>query len=165
VQQAAFPAEFLPMLTFRDAMTVHFAGEEIQLTYYPDAHTDSDVVLRFPRANVIYMGGLLNYPTYAGIRSPDGFVAALDKVLAQADANTRIIPWRGPLVGKRELQEWRDLLATVRDRVAAAIRQGKTVDEIVASKPSREFDAKWGGAGAPDNFVRQIHAGLTGRLN
>jgi cyclase len=85
----------------------------------------------------------MNYPTYAGVRSPDAFVAALDKILAQANEQTKIIPWRGPLVGKRELQEWRTVLATTRDRVKAMIAEGKTLDQIVAAKPSAEFDANW----------------------
>ena len=166
VQQPAFAPEFLPMITFRTTTTLHFAGEDIEATFYPDGHTDSDVAFRFPGANVIYVGGLMNYEMYAGVRSPDAFVAALDKVLAQADDNTKIIPWRGPLVGKRELQEWRNVLATTRDRVAAMIREGRTVDQIIAAKPTAEFDAKWTSRGGnPANFVRQIHAGLTQPLD
>jgi hypothetical protein len=81
-----------------------------------------------------------------------------------ANAETRIIPWRGPLIGKAEVQEWRDLLATVRDRVAVMVREGKSVDEIIASRPSREFDPKWSPNGQPAGFIRQIHAGMTGPL-
>ena len=165
VQQEAWAPEFLPMLTFRDGLKLHFGGQDIELTHYPDGHTDSDVVVRFVNADVIYVGGLLNYPMYAGVRSPDAFIAALDRVLAQSGATTKIIPWRGPLIGKGELQEWRELLATVRNRVATLMREGKTVDEIVAARPTAEFDAKWGGARAPAAFVREIHAALSGTLN
>ncbi len=165
VQQPAFPSEFWPMVTFRDSLTIHFGGHDIEMTYYPDRHTDSDVVLRIPDANLIYVGGLMNYPTYAGVRSANAFVDALDKVLAQANDTTKIIPWRGPLVGKAELAQWRNILATVRDRVQAGIRDGKTVDQIVASSPSREFDAKWSPGAQQANFVRQIYAGLTQPLD
>lgn len=165
VQQPAFPSEFWPMVTFRDSLKVHFGGHDLEMTYHPDGHTDSDVVLRIPDANIIYVGGLMNYPTYAGVRSATAFVDALDKILAQANDTTKIIPWRGPVVGKAELAEWRNILATVRDRVQTGIREGKTVDQIVATNPSREFDAKWSPGAQPANFVRQIYAGLTQPLD
>jgi glyoxylase-like metal-dependent hydrolase (beta-lactamase superfamily II) len=165
VQQQAFAAEFLPMITFKDATTVHFGGETIELTYYPDAHTDADTVLHFRNANVIFLGGLLNHPTYAGVRSADGFVKALDAVLAKGNAATKYIGWRGNVIPPAEVKEWRDILATTRDRVAVGIREGRSLDQIVASKPTRDFDAKWNGANNADNFVRQIYAGLTAPLD
>jgi glyoxylase-like metal-dependent hydrolase (beta-lactamase superfamily II) len=165
IQARAWAPEFLPMVTINDGMKIHFAGEEIEFIHTPDAHTDSDLFAYFPRSNVIFTGGLLNYPTYAGIRSADRFVEALDKLLALANDQTKIIPWRGPLIGKREVQEWRDLLATVRDRVAVMVREGKTVDEIVAARPSREFDPKWSPNQQPAGFIRGIYAGMTSPLD
>jgi glyoxylase-like metal-dependent hydrolase (beta-lactamase superfamily II) len=165
VQGPQWAPEFLPMMTITDGMTIPFAGEEVTLIHTPDAHTDADLFVHFPRSNVIFTGGLLNYPTYAGIRSADRFVAALDRLLALANAETKIIPWRGPQIGKAEVQEWRDLLATVRDRVAMMVREGKSIDEIVASRPTREFDPKWSPNGNSANFIRQVHAGMTQALD
>jgi glyoxylase-like metal-dependent hydrolase (beta-lactamase superfamily II) len=165
IQARAWGAEFLPNMTVRERMTIHFGGEEVILIHTPDAHTDSDLFVHFPLSNVVFTGGLLNYPTYAGIRSADRFVEALDQLLALANAQTKIIPWRGPMLGKTEVQEWRDLLATVRDRVAAMVREGKSLDEIIAARPTREFDPKWSPNGNSAGFVRQIHAGMTGPLN
>jgi glyoxylase-like metal-dependent hydrolase (beta-lactamase superfamily II) len=165
VQAPAWAPEFLPMITITDQLTIPFAGEEVTLIHTPDAHTDADLFAHFPRSNVIFTGGLLNYPTYAGIRSADRFVAALDRLLSLANAETKIVPWRGPLIGRVEVQEWRDLLATVSDRVATMVRENKSIDEIIASRPSREFDPKWSPNGNSAGFIRQIHAGMTQPLN
>ena len=161
VQLPAQKPEFLPMLTFDASMSVHFDGEEISLVHYPPAHTDCDVVVYYPRENVVYLGGLLEYPTYAGVYSPKGFIAAIDAVLARTNANTKMIPWQGRLLGQTELRQWRDIIATMSQRVGAMIAQGKTVQEVVASKPSAEFDAVWGGGRTPDRFAQDMYYALT----
>jgi len=161
VQAEAFAPEFLPTVTFKDTMDIRWDAEKVHLAFYPDAHTDSDVVLYFETSNVLYIGGLLNYPTYAGVYRVEGFLDALDAVLAKTDAQTRIIPWRGPVIGRAEVEEWRNVVATVGERVAALIAEGKTMEEIVAAAPSAEFDAKWGGQRAPARFVEDIYVALT----
>jgi glyoxylase-like metal-dependent hydrolase (beta-lactamase superfamily II) len=161
VQSEAFAPEYLPVLTFKDEMTIHWGPETVDLVFYPEGHTDSDVVMYFENANALYIGGLLNYPTYAGVYRVPGFLAALDAVLARTDENTRIIPWRGPVIGKAEVAEWRGIIATVAARVETMIAEGKTMEEIVATEPSKEFDAKWGGQRAPARFVEDIYVALT----
>lgn len=53
------------------------------------------------------------------------------------------------------------MLNTVCDRIAAAIATGKSVEEVVAMKPTADFDAKWGkGFLAPDQFVQILYRGL-----
>jgi len=153
--------EFLPTLTFQDKITIHWGDEVVDLVYHPNAHTDSDVVLYYRNANVIFVAGLMEYPTYAGVYSPEGFMAALDSVIAQSDEDTKIIPWQGPVVSRDELQEWRDIIATMSERVAALLAQGSTVDEIIAAQPSQDFDEKWGGGRSPERFARDMHYVLT----
>jgi len=161
VQSEAFVPGYLPIVTFKDETVVHWDAAEVDLVFYPDAHTDSDVVMYYRDANVIYIGGLLNYPTYAGVYRVPGFLAALDAVVAESDGETKIIPWRGPVIGRAEVQEWRDLLANVSERVAAEIAQGKSEEEILALEPSSAFDAKWGSQRTPERFVQDIYAALT----
>ena len=112
-------------------------------------------------ANVIMVGGLLEYPTYAGVYDPEGFIDALENVIARADADTKIIPWKGPVVSRVELQEWRDVIETMAANVSALIAEGRTVDEIVAARPSAGFDDKWGGGRTPDRFAQDMHYVLT----
>ena len=161
VQLEAQAPEVLPSVTFRDRVTIQWGDEVVELVYYPDAHTDSDVVIYYHDANVIMVGGLLEYPTYAGVFNPEGFIDALEKVIARADADSKIIPWKGPVVSRVELQEWRDVIEGMAANVSALIAEGKTIDEIVAARPSAAFDEKWGGGRAPDRFARDMHYVLT----
>ncbi len=161
VQLPAQAPEFLPMVTVKDGAVIHWGDETVEIVHYPDAHTDSDLVLYYDNSNVIFAGGLLEYPAYAGVYDPEGFVAALDAVIARADENTKVIPWQGPVVGRAELQEWRDIIETVAANVSALIAEGKTIDEIIAAKPSGQYDEKWGGGRTPERFARDMHYVLT----
>jgi len=161
VQLEAQAPDVLPTVTFQEGATIHWGDETVEIVHYPNAHTDSDVVLYYRNADVIMVGGLLEYPTYAGVYDPKGFVDALEKVIARANADTKIIPWQGPVVSKMELQEWRNVIETMAANVSALIAQGKTIDEIVASRPSAAFDEKWGGGRTPDRFARDVHYVLT----
>jgi cyclase len=162
----ASPAAALPVITFADSVTLHLNGDVIEVTHVAPAHTDGDVVVRFTKANVIHMGDLyMNgmYP-FVDISSGgkvDGVVAAADKALAMANDQTKIIPGHGPLATKATLKEFRDVVATVRDRVRKEMSAGKSLADIQASGPSKEFDAKWGnGFIKPDQFVALVHASL-----
>jgi cyclase len=155
-------ARDLPALTMKSDMTVHWGDEVVDLAYYPDAHTDSDVVMYYRNSNVVYIGGLLNYPMYAGVFGVDGFLHGLDEVLAESDEDTKIIPWRGPVVGRAEVQEWRNLFAAVANKITALIVDGNSLEEILAARPTLEFDAKWGNQRSPEQFVEDIHAALSG---
>src|SRR5262249_48117135 len=90
-----------------------------------------------------------------------GVLATADRVLKMAGDKTRIIPGHGPLGGKAELKAYRDMLAAVSERVAAQIKQGRKLAEVVASKPTAQFDAAWGkGFLAPDKFVEMLYGNL-----
>jgi cyclase len=116
------PEGALPVVTFTDAVTFHWNGDEIHVFHVDPAHTDGDAVVHFVKADVIHMGDLFfngGYPfidTSSGGRI-DGVIAAADKVLALAGADTRIIPGHGPLATKADLQSYRDTLSTLRGRI------------------------------------------------
>ena len=88
-------------------------------------------------------------------------VGAAEKALAMANDRTKIIPGHGPLADKASLQAFRDMVATIRDRVAALVKQGKSLEEVQAAQPSKEFDAKWGGGFMkPEQFVGLVYMSL-----
>jgi cyclase len=162
----ASPAAALPVITFADSVTLHLNGDVIEVTHVAPAHTDGDVVVRFTKANVIHMGDLYMNGMYPFVDvssggKVDGLVAAADKVLAMANDQTKIIPGHGPLATKATLKEFRDVVATVRDRVRKEMSAGKSLADIQASGPSKEFDAKWGnGFIKPDQFVALVYTSL-----
>jgi len=86
----------------------------------------------------------------------------VDKVLPTIDAGTKLIPGHGPLGTKADLQAYRDVVAGIRDRVKALIAQGKTLDQVIAAKPTAQWDATWGkGFMGPDVFVSFVYRSLT----
>jgi glyoxylase-like metal-dependent hydrolase (beta-lactamase superfamily II) len=162
----ASPAGALPVVTFNDAVTFHWNGEEIHAFHVPPSHTDGDSVVRFTRADVIHAGdtffnGLYPYIDVDSGGSIDGMIAVADRVIGMAGEGTKIIPGHGPLGGKAELAAFRDMLRGVREAVAAQIAAGKTVEEAQAAKPTAPWDEKWGGGFmSPDRFTAIVYASL-----
>jgi glyoxylase-like metal-dependent hydrolase (beta-lactamase superfamily II) len=169
-QNNAPPAAGLPTVTYTDSMTLHFNGEEIYIYHPAPAHTDGDSIIYFRHANVMHVGDVpssLRYPNI-GVNeggSVDGMIAAARQVMTIANAGTKIIPGHlGPVVGFKEIQQQLEMFAAVRDRVSDAIRAGKTVEQVVASKPTADFDqGRMGGAITPDRFVTLVYTDLARR--
>ena len=109
-----------------------------------------------------YWNGIYPFIDYSTGGSIDGMIAASDANLAVTTNKTIVIPGHGgPVSNKSELQEFRDMLATVRENIAVPKKKGKSRDEIVAAKPSAAFDAKWsGGPIDPGFFTRLVYAGV-----
>ncbi|HEY8232047.1 MAG TPA: MBL fold metallo-hydrolase [Vicinamibacteria bacterium] len=143
------PEGALPVVTFGEALTFHWNGDEIRVYHVPPAHTDGDSIVHFVKADVVHMGDLFfngGYPfidTSSGGKV-DGVIAAADRVLGAISEKTRVIPGHGPLATKADLLAYRDVVKAVRDRVAKLKAEGKTKEAAVAAKPTAEFDAKWG---------------------
>jgi cyclase len=142
------PEGALPVVTFTDAVTFHWNGDEIRAYHVPPAHTDGDVIIHFVKADVVHMGDVFvngGYPfidTSSGGRI-DGVIGAAELVLAGIGEKTRLIPGHGPLGTKADLQAWHDGLKTLRDRIAKLKAEGKTRDQAIAAKPTADYDAKW----------------------
>jgi glyoxylase-like metal-dependent hydrolase (beta-lactamase superfamily II) len=141
--------EALPVVTFADSATLHFNDEQLEFTHLPNAHTETDIAIRFRKANIVHMGDMFiaNFPFVDGNSGGtlDGLIKAHEKVLASIDDNTKVIRGHGPLGNKAELQAYHDMLVVVRDRVAKLVRAGKTQEEVLAARPTREFEEKYGG--------------------
>jgi glyoxylase-like metal-dependent hydrolase (beta-lactamase superfamily II) len=150
------PPAALPTVTYADAMTLHFDGETVQLFHPPNAHTDSDTLVHFKRANVIHASGTIGgdggYPFFdmSSGGSLAGTIVAEDKMLSLADDKTRIVADEGDPASTQTLKASRDMLVTLRARVQKLIDEGKSEDEAVAAKPTKDFDAQWVHQG---NFV------------
>jgi glyoxylase-like metal-dependent hydrolase (beta-lactamase superfamily II) len=163
----AQPAAALPVVTYTDSITLHFNGEEIYIFHPAPAHTDGDSIVYFRHANVMHVGDVpssLRYPNI-GVNdggSVEGMIAAARQVMQIANEDTKIIPGHlGPVVGFKEIQQQLVMFTTVRDRISSAIRAGKTLEQVVASKPTTDFDqGRMGGAITPDRFVTLVYTDL-----
>jgi len=160
------PAPGLPVITYDAPLTIRMNGEEIRLIPAPVAHTDGDTFVKFVNNNVLMTGDFyrsIQFPNIdrANGGSLPGLVAALDAVIANSDASTKIVPGHGPVVDRAAVVTHREMVMGVRDKVAALIREGKTQEQVIAAKPTSEFDAKVQQAGTTgDRFVGQLYAEL-----
>lgn len=162
----AQPKEALPVVTFSADTTFHLNGDEIFVFHVSKAHTDGDSIIHFRKSNVIHMGdnyfnGFYPFIDTSSGGHPDGMIAAHDRVLAMADDNTRIIPGHGPVSTKATLKAHRDMLATVWGRVQKLAREGKSLDEVLAAKPTADFDEKYGKGFFPAaRFIEFLYSAL-----
>ena len=156
----------LPVVTFDQGMTFYLNGNEIELLHIPHAHTDGDVLVHFPKPDVLHTGdiyfeGMYPFIDVSSGGSIDGMIRAVDKVLAMIDEDTIIIPGHGLLSNKEKLQGYRKMLATIRERVAQHLNDGKTLEEILAARPTQEFDAAMGqGFMNGERFVGLVYDSL-----
>ena len=133
-----------PGILFDDRMEVHQGGEVIELRYAPNAHTDGDALVFLKHANVLHMGdvffnGIFPFIDRSSNGSIQGMIAGVDMALAMADDKTRIVPGHGEIATKAELQAYRNMLQDLEGNVAAQMKAGKTLDQIVASKPAASY--------------------------
>ena len=164
------PKAALPVVTFSESVTFHLNGDEIHAFHVPPAHTDGDAVVVFRRADVIHTGDLLfrgSYPVFdvASGASLSGWIAAADRVLAVAGPATKVIPGHGDLATPGDLRDFRDMLATVRERVTPLVKAGKSAEEVIAAAPLADLEERWGkGFVKAADFLRAVHAGLAREL-
>jgi cyclase len=161
------PQAALPIVLFDAPLTVYLDGETIHLVPLPAAHTDGDTAVKFERADVLSTGDVFRsqgFPAAAVTNGGSflGTIDALNKLVDMAGPNTRVVPGHGPVVDKAALVFHRDMAVTVRDRVAEALREGKSPDEIRATKPTADFEERVGG---PPNFISQFVDGLITELS
>jgi glyoxylase-like metal-dependent hydrolase (beta-lactamase superfamily II) len=160
------PPGALPTKVFDNEQTIHLNGTTLALKYYSSAHTDSDISIDFTDADIIHVADTLwngEYPfiDYSTGGSIDGMIRAAEANVARATDKTIVIPGHGPIGNKSQLIEFRDMLVAIRERVAALKRQGKSRDEIVAAKPTSDYDTKWGGFVINgDFFTKLVYAGV-----
>jgi len=159
-------AKALPVITYADRIAFHFNGEDVEAIHVKNAHTDGDVLIHFKKANVLHCGDTFfngMYPFIDGDSggSIDGYLAALEKSASIADDKTKVIPGHGPVGDKASILAAHHVLKGIRDRVKALVDSGKSVDEIVAAKPTQDTDAKWGqGFMKPDMFAKIVALSL-----
>ena len=163
---AAMPAAGLPKAIYREKLTLEMNGEEVQMIAVPRAHTDGDTMVYFPGLDIIMTGDFyrsIQYPNVdrANGGSLQGLIDGLGTVLGRAGPNTKIIPGHGPTVDRTAVMAHRDMVITIRDRVARLVAEGKSEDEVVAAKVTADVDARIQQAGTTgERFVRQAYADL-----
>jgi cyclase len=158
--------EALPVLTFKDTVTFHLNGDEATAIHAPNAHTDGDSIIHFKNANVVHMGdtyfnGFYPFIDIGTNGSVKGVIAAADRVLQITDDASKIIPGHGPLSNKTGLKAYREMLVKVYARISSMVKAKKTLAQVIAAKPTKDYDGKWGnGFLKPDQFVEVVYTSI-----
>ena len=159
------PAGAIPADVFDKEKTLHLNDATIALTYYEPSHTDGDISAYFVEADVLHCGDtwwnghypFIDYSTGGNIK---GMIKAAEANLAKVTDKSIIIPGHGKVGGKAELTEYRDMLVSIHDRVAALKKEGKSLEEVIAAKPTASYDSKWATAFTTgDVFTKYVYAG------
>jgi cyclase len=158
------PAVALPIITFTHPVTIHMNGEDVSALPMPPAHTDGDTYIYFRGSNVIHMGDVFRTTGYPVIdRENGGTLAgtldALQQAIDMAGPDTKIVPGHGVVSSREDVRTFRDMILDVRDRVSRLVSEGKTLEEVIATKPTADLDAEYG---SPDRFLPAVYQELKG---
>jgi cyclase len=160
------PKAALPTETFYTSGQLRANGQDIVYGYLPRAHTDSDIYVFFPKANVLVAGGLVSAGAYPVLDyTTGGWIGGMDDaskaLVGIANKDTRIVPGIGPVQTYADLQAQSEMLHTMHERLVDLMRKGIGTDDLAAHPPTEEFNAKWGD---PQLFLANAYRGLWGHV-
>jgi len=168
-ENRTYPAvakQALPTSTFYTQDALSFGSHDIRYGYLAQAHTDGDLYVHLPNSNVLIVGDVVTtgaYPTSDYVTGGwiGGTLDATKELLKLTDANTLIVPGRGPVVDRAHLQAESDMLEVLKERLWQLMRKGYSDLDIVAAQPTPEYDARWGD---PRQFLLNTYKGLWGHV-
>ena len=159
--QKAYRREGLPKVTFSQSMRLHYNDDEIDIVHVGPAHTDGDAVIFFRTQNILCTGDLfVGYefrpPYFDDLNggSAEGMIRAIESLVEMTDERTIVIPGHGDLATRADLLDYRAKFISIRDLIKTAIAQGRSEDQVVASKPTAGFAIPGRGA---DRWVRVVY--------
>ncbi len=166
-EQKAYPKDARSVITYDTTMQFHFNGEKIDLVHAGPAHTTGDTAVIFRGQNAVHLGDVFNFSGYPFIDADNGgdlsgMIEFCQVVHDMIDDETIVIPGHGPITNRAKLKRYIEILSIVRERMMALINQGKTYEEIVATKPTGEFDFEMkANPGNLDVFLNRSYVSLT----
>jgi len=162
----------LPLTTFfGKEKELFFNGEPVQIIHQPAAHTDGDVFVFFRRTDVVASGDIFVTTTYPVIDESTGgtitgFIDAVNDLIhimipeQKQEGGTYVIPGHGRLSDEADVVEFQEMVTIVRDRIQVMVRQGMTLEQVKAAKPTLDYDARYGARSAAwttDRFVEAVY--------
>ena len=160
------PKEGLPNKTFydKDALTVD--GERIEYGYLLQAHTDGDLYVFFPKANVLVIGDVVSGSGWPFIDWwtggwINGIVSGLDTLVKVANDQTKVVAGQGPVLTKADLETQRKMFGNISQRLRTFMFGGKNVDDVLAAQPTKEYNDRMGD---PKDFIRLAFQSMWGHF-
>ena len=160
----------VPTVTYRygtprvPAVTIHMNGETVDFIPMMPSHTAGDTIIRFNKANVIYIEDFyrnFGYPfaDQANGGSIKGMIEAVDLIQKLAGPDTTLIPGHGTLVTKKDLLVYRAMLTDILAKVQKLRDGGKSLDEVLAANLTAPYDATTLGdtKQSKDRFISEVY--------
>jgi len=177
---APLPPEAWPTDTYFydfQKLSEYVNGEAVIVYHAPAASTDGDSIVFFRHSEVISAGNLLSTVSYPfididGGGSVQGVIDGLNHILDLAVAEYRsqggtwIIPSHGRLADTADVASYRNMVTMIRDRVRQMIDGGMTLEQVIAARPTLDFDGRYGstqGEWTTDMFVEAVYESLAQR--
>ncbi|PWT81295.1 MAG: hypothetical protein C5B57_10790 [Blastocatellia bacterium] len=172
------PAPGIPSDTYLEERRRTFHNNDtIEMFWEPNAVTDGDSIVHFRRADVIAAGDVFTTTHYPVIDvtsggTVQGEIRALNDILSrtvyqhEGEGGTLIVPGHGYVSDEHEVVEYRDMVAIVRDRIQALVKKGATLEQVKASRPTADYDPRYGATSGPwttDMFVEAVYTSLARR--
>lgn len=159
-------AAALPTECFTDSLTLQRANGRVVLRHVPSAHTDGDLIIWLPAANVLHMGDVLELgaPPFIDYWTGGtwvGMLAAVDAGLALANDETIIVPGHGPTTNRAGMTAYRAMLEAVGQKVRDAVQRGESMEVIVAARPAAGYEGSFGSQSRADQFVQMLVVGFS----
>ena len=161
--QPAYAADALPVATFDDHMSLHFNGERVDIMHFGPAHTTGDAAVFFREHNAVHTGDAYISAGYPFIDADnggdlDGMIHFLQSVLENIEPGAIVIPGHGPVSDYAALARYIEMLRDVRGKIAALIDSGANLEQILAAKPTADWDSDYGN---PAAFINRAYTSLT----
>lgn len=164
--QQPYPLNAVPQITYQDTMKLHLNGDQIELYHFGHAHTTGDTAIYLRNSNVLHMGDVFNMtgPPFIDAGnggSIDGIIHFCEEILKVVNDETVVVPGHGPISTTEDLQTYIDMLIVVRDRIQGQILEGKSLQEIIESDPTKEWRDKFGDGPFIVGVIDRAYAGMT----
>ena len=164
--QQPYPLNAVPQITYQDSMKLHLNGDQIELYHFGHAHTTGDTAVYLRNSNVLHMGDVFNMtgPPFIDAGnggSIDGIIRFCEEILKVVNDETVVVPGHGPISTTEDIQTYIDMLIVVKDRIQAQILEGKSLQEIIESDPTKEWRDKFGDGPFIVGVIDRAYAGMT----
>ena len=165
LNQEPYPKSALPVITHENGMSLYFNDEKIDLFHFGPAHTTGDTVIYFTNQNAIHLGDVFFSNSYPFIDvdnggSLSGMINYLEKIVLVIDKDTIVMPGHGEISSISDIKETIEMLKTVKNRILKSIKNNQSLEQIISSNITKDFDKKYNTLLLRDTFIDRAYASL-----
>lgn len=165
LNQEPYPKSALPVITHENGMSLYFNDEKIDLLHFGPAHTTGDTVIYFTNQNAIHLGDVFFSNSYPFIDvdnggSLSGMINYLEKIVLVINKDTIVMPGHGEISSISDIKETIEMLKTVKNRILKSIKNNQSLEQIISSNITKDFDKKYNTLLLRDTFIDRAYASL-----